>query len=766
MPVWKWMRLLALALSILSIGFTGCRSAQHYVQQGDRFFGAHEYPQALLAYRNAARKDARSAETFYKLGLTQRAVNDNAGALASFSRALALNPEYAEARGELGDVYLGVYLAQSATNSAVYYKILETAEWLLKRNPHSYTGLRLRGYLALNDKNPDEALSYFKRANEIRPWQPDTVLGITQALLLTGHYDRAREIALDLIQRNKSFGPIYDVLYAYAISTGHTTDAEALLKQNVSNNPGNPDFEVQLAGHYWRTGEKAAASRLLESLLTGEAPWDSYVRVERFYKSVGEWDRALATLERGLSRLGEEKLKYQEEKAGVFVAAGRPKDAIQVLDQLLQQAPSTSKAKRMRALLLLESPEKSDRERALQELQSMAGSSQDDPAVLFQLGRAYAINGKPEQAKETFELAIRKNGRDLGTLIALADLTSRSKQFQQILQYSQRALSIDPNLPNARLLHATALVGVGQLDQARSDYVRIVHDQPDYTEAKLQLALLDVAQKRFGDAEKLFRELYRPNNGDFRALKGLVEMYAAEAEWDKALGLLEGEVNRFPKVMVLQQLLASTADRAGRLDLAIQRYQTILQQKSGGDGEAYTALGQLYQRRHDLSKAMAMLQKARDLTPEDWRTTARLAAVQEEAGLLPEAKAGYRQALKSGADAPDLLNNLAYLEAETGSDFDDALALTKRALSQAPDNPQYADTLGFIYLKQNKIGSALDVFRTLSLKHPENATFRYHLALALFNLGDPIAGRRELRVALAADPSLVRASKMDLPNMQ
>jgi Flp pilus assembly protein TadD len=242
-------------------------------------------------------------------------------------------------------------------------------------------------------------------------------------------------------------------------------------------------------------------------------------------------------------------------------------------------------------------------------------------------------------------------------------------------------------------------------------------------------------------------------------------MYAAEGEWDKALGLLEAEAGRFPKAMIIQQLLASTADRAGRQNLAIQQYQTILQQKSG-DLDAYTALGQLYQRQHDLSQSIAMLQKARDLAPEDWRTSARLAAVQQEAGLLSEAKANYRQALKRGANAANLLNNLAYVEAETTSDLDDALALTERALSQAPANPQYADTLGFIYLKQKKTASALDVFRTLSLKHPENATFRYHLALALFNNGDPIAGRRELRAALAADPSLVRASKMDLPSMQ
>src|SRR5260370_39117961 len=112
------------------------------------------------------------------------------------------------------------------------------------------------------------------------------------------------------------------------------------------------------------------------------------------------------------------------------------------------------------------------------------------------------------------------------------------------------------------------------------------------------------------------------------------------------------------------------------MNLGIQQYQSILRQKRGGDGDAYTALGQLYQRQHDLSQSIAMLQKARDLAPEDWRTTARLAMVQQEAGLLSEAKASYRQALKLGADLADVLNNLPYVEAETSPELYDALTLT------------------------------------------------------------------------------------------
>ena len=139
---------------------------------------------------------------------------------------------------------------------------------------------------------------------------------------------------------------------------------------------------------------------------------------------------------------------------------------------------------------------------------------------------------------------------------------------------------------------------------------------------------------------------------------------------------------------------------------------------------------------------------------EDARAIGRLAAVQEEAGMTSAAKANYRRALALGGDDPDLLNNLAYLEADTGSDMDAALALVQKALSQSPENSQYADTAGFIYLKRRDTAAALQIFQSLSKRFPNEAGYRYHLALALLQSGNRAQGEHELRAAVAADPSL------------
>jgi len=745
------------ALVVLAIG---CHSSRDYVAQADRLFSAQKYAEAALIYRKAIQKDPRSAEAYYKLGLAQRANGNYAAAYESFIRAVTLNPELDQAQIELGNLYLGDYLIETSKNARVYEKISSIAERLLAKNHQSFAGLRFRGYLALSDRKPEEAISFFQRAHAADPAQPDVVLGLTQALLLAGRYPEAQQTAAGLIESHKTFASVYDVLYAYEMSTGHAGDAESLLKLKIANNPQDPDSVLQLAEHYWRTGRRAQSFQIVDGMLAGDKiPWRTYAGAANFYQRNHQLERASEALNLGLKAHPEEQLAFAASKTQVLTSQGRPKEAIALLGDALRQHADAAELRKMRALLLLDSSDAADKALALRDLQGLAQSSPEDTAITFQLGRAYSLNGMPDPATRQFEQVIRKQPGNAAALLALAELNSTARKFQKSLEYSARILELQPGLRNARLLHATALVGLDRLDEAHVEYNRLVRDQPGYTEAKLQLAMLDVLLRRFPEAEKLFRQLYQPKAGDFRALKGMVELYTAQGQTEKALVLLNAELARFPDSIAVRSLVAATAARAGKVDLAIQQYEQLLGRRAG-DQQTCTELGQLYQRKGDLPRSLSLFQTAADLAPADWRAVGRLAAAQQASGLTIQAKASYRRALELGGDDPDLFNNLAYLEADAGADLDDALALSQKALSKSPGNSQYADTVGFIYLKKHDNASALQVFQTLLKRFPNDAGFRYHLALALLQSGKREQGEHELRTAVAADPSLADEARV------
>jgi predicted Zn-dependent protease len=68
--------------------------------------------------------------------------------------------------------------------------------------------------------------------------------------------------------------------------------------------------------------------------------------------------------------------------------------------------------------------------------------------------------------------------------------------------------------------------------------------------------------------------------------------------------------------------------------------------------------------------------------------------------------------------------------------LDEALRLARLASNKAPDNPAFADTLGFVYLKRDQNDAALQIFDRLVRQHPYDATFAYHLGLAWYQKGD------------------------------
>jgi predicted Zn-dependent protease len=105
-------------------------------------------------------------------------------------------------------------------------------------------------------------------------------------------------------------------------------------------------------------------------------------------------------------------------------------------------------------------------------------------------------------------------------------------------------------------------------------------------------------------------------------------------------------------------------------------------------------------------------------------------------------------------------NGLAYLLAETGKNLDEALRLVLTALRSQPSNTAYADTVGWIYVKKKMPDAALHVLWNLVEREPENALYRYHLAMAELIKGNKMHAKATLEAALRKRPSAEEAAQI------
>ena len=107
---------------------------------------------------------------------------------------------------------------------------------------------------------------------------------------------------------------------------------------------------------------------------------------------------------------------------------------------------------------------------------------------------------------------------------------------------------------------------------------------------------------------------------------------------------------------------------------------------------------------------------------------------------------------------PIVLNNLAFLLAESGDNLEEALTKATRAKQLLPGLAEISDTLGWIYLKKNTVGNAIEVFRKSVALEPGNPQYKYHLGMAYLRAGDNSDAKQQLEALLEMKPDTSVAS--------
>lgn len=87
-------------ITALMMSLTAMASGIDYMEQGNKAYEAKHYKKAVEMYQRAA-QDGVSAKLYYNMGNAYYRLNDRAGAILSYERALKLNPSMGDARYNL-----------------------------------------------------------------------------------------------------------------------------------------------------------------------------------------------------------------------------------------------------------------------------------------------------------------------------------------------------------------------------------------------------------------------------------------------------------------------------------------------------------------------------------------------------------------------------------------------------------------------------------------------------------------------------------------
>ncbi|MGA2181583.1 MAG: tetratricopeptide repeat protein [Bryobacteraceae bacterium] len=769
----KVRKLPLLLLPLLVLLVSCSRDPQSLVATGNKYFDRGKYKEASILYRRALQKDRKSAEAWYRLGLVDAKLASWGEALSAYQRAVQLNPGNTDAVARLADLYLASYLLNSTHPKQSLAETKELAKSLLQRNPNSYDGLRLAGYVALVESNPQEATKEFEAANRARPWQPPLVLALCQMLATGERAPEAEALARDMIAHDKQYGEIYDFLLRYYLVNKRVPEAEAVLEQKIVNNPKVGEYVVELARFYQVTGHRDKVEATLKRLTsnTGSYP-DAWMLVGNFYTSVGDTDAALQAFSKGEAADAKNKADYQKRRVEAMVAKGQTAEASRLAEEIVKANPDDPEAVALRAVIGIQTARPEQVQKAIDDLGPLIGKYPNVPAtpmLRYHLARAWAArasldSGDSDQTRRTKDLdqariqleQALEDGRFAFTpaRLLLAQVQMDRREYARVTQIADDILKTEPENLRARLLRTDALARMGEIDKALVELTQVLAINPNIEEAQLQLAKVYIVQRKYNEAEGILEKWQAADPRAFIDLVGLKVMQGKPAD---AIQILNRQLSAHPTNEALRFTLANVQVAAGKYDEGITTFRQVLynnpKMPAAGRAEIYSRIGAAQKRKGDVNAALASYAAANKFMPNDARPIVEIALIYDQSGRPDLARSTYESALKLDPENAQAMNNLAYLKAEEQVDLDRALSLAERARQKMPDNVDVQDTLALIYVRKNLTDEALRMMRDLVGKRPNNPVYHYHLALALYQKGDKGAAKKELLTALSLKPS-------------
>jgi len=293
---------------------------------------------------------------------------------------------------------------------------------------------------------------------------------------------------------------------------------------------------------------------------------------------------------------------------------------------------------------------------------------------------------------------------------------------------SQSVAALDAKLRQAVMFHQAR-----RLAEAETIYRQILALRPEMAEIRLNCALAQMGQGKYGEAEQSLRQALaaRPDLGKAHAHLGdvlsLQQKYAEAAEsYSRAIKLSPGHAEAHNNLGNARLLLGDMERAANAYRAAIKLKPDFIQ--------AHANLGQVYLRKSLFEEARDAFHRAIALAPSYVEAQNGLGNALLKLGALQEAEDAFRAAIRHVPNNADAHVNLSALFFEQ-SRLPEAETAARKAVQLNAAQPEAHNALGNVLREQGRLAEAEAEYREALRLAPDYVEGYKHLAMALEEQG-------------------------------
>lgn len=724
---------------------SGCsKTVDRAIADGNAYVKTGQYADAVLQYKKAIQLEPENGEAYYRMGIAEWKQKNGTAAWDALKAAVGFgvdSPDSMKLRLEIG---IAALLSTAKQPAELQDELHRIADGLLQIEPGAFESLRAKGYLDLAAGGEANALAWFEKAHAARPADEEMLVSLVQSLYRNGQWQQASAVAAEELKKQPKLAALYNVLYRHHMGAGRKKEALGLVQQRITAQPADAEAYLQLAAYWATLGDKRQENAAIERLLAEERAIPSArLKVGEYQLSRGRAKEAARVY--GEAAGGRQK-NYLALQAGALAQAGQMAEAESVYNTILSQDPSDGDSLVNRAVIRMSMGQESKIREAIADLEGGLAKNPDLSRARYQIGLGYLRLGDRTGALREWQ-RVKKGVPDyLDARLAMARLALESGNSRDALAAAEAALGVAQKDPEALLLRAQSLQGLGRLDEAADILEPLGATNPAVRRsADLNLALIEITRGHLSKAERLLAAHASARDRDPRWLEASAELLMARKEPPAAVKLLREAVAKSADSVYLRRVYAQIAYRAGQLPIAVEQYRWLVARAPKDSGlrlglsEALWQTGPAAEWEKEVTEAIS-------LSPGDPAPRAAYALMMASAERHAEAEAVLREAVRMNAKNGQYWNNLAWSQIRQGKAAE-ARKSAEQARSLAPEDPDVIDTLAWIQLQAGDKAAAVRMLRELAAKYLVNPTYRYHLAEALLASGDASGAATERRAA-------------------
>lgn len=753
---------------ILLLGSFACdsqedRLAQHQ-ERGDAYLKELKWTEAQLEFKSALAVDPNSAPAHYGLALALLGGKDPRRAYWELEETVRLDPAHVEARLRHGEFLLfgKKEELERAVESADAILAIEATRWealLLKARALAALGKAEESgaaYQAAVDAAPDQPLPLLLLANHLRTsgQKADAEAAFTKltelhpavgswtalAAFLAGEgRDAESEAAFRKaieIAKPEERTAAWSALASFLIAKERSADAEQVLKNALADEPGNLELIYALARFYHGAGRTAEADQMIEEA-TRARPDDAapLLLLSSYRGRIGDLPGALDAADRALAVAPDDglaKLRRAEVLVDMGFRENDPKRIAEgkaVVDAVLAKEDGKPEGLFVLAKVALAQKKYDD---AIAALRRAVDSRPDWSQAHYLLGTALFFSGDAAGARGEIVRSIELDPNGIEGFKMLSRVHARLGDHALAVEVGERALAREPDDIATRIHVAQSLVQERRFDEALGRLLAIPEEKRG-AEGYFAIGRVYAFREEWANARKHLGLALDAKPGSAEVLSALVQVDAREGRLQESYERIRSARDANPTDARLQILFGEISAAARRTDDAEAAFRKAIEIDPNGLS-AYTNLAGLFVMTGRVAEAVATYERAVEQSPKSGSLHLLLASLLEASGRTDDAIAHYESAIELDPELAIAKNNLAYLMAERGKDLDRALDLAQEAKAKLPDNPNAADTLGWVLYKKNVPVAAISYLREaaggLRPEDPSLPLVRHHLALA------------------------------------